>query len=80
MPSCTPVGRSGQGRIARCRAVLRRNRGSQTPHMSPAVLGLILLAMLIASLFVGFPIAYTLIILATGFGYIQCGDTVFYQM
>jgi tripartite ATP-independent transporter DctM subunit len=48
--------------------------------MSPEIMGLILLATLIAGIFVGFPIAFTLIILATGFGYVEFGGTVFYQM
>ncbi|MGI9383906.1 MAG: TRAP transporter large permease, partial [Methyloligellaceae bacterium] len=48
--------------------------------MSTEFLGLVLLGMLIAGIFVGFPIAFTLIILATFFGYISFGDTVFYQM
>lgn len=48
--------------------------------MSPEILGLILLATLVAGIFVGFPIAFTLIILATGFGYISFGPSVFYQM
>ena len=48
--------------------------------MSPEILGLVLLGTLIAGIFVGFPIAFTLIILATAFGYMVFGDTVFYQM
>ena len=48
--------------------------------MSPEVLGLVLLGTLVAGIFVGFPIAFTLIILATAFGYARFGDTVFYQM
>ena len=48
--------------------------------MSPEYLGLILLATLLAGIFVGFPIAFTLIILAVVFGYLGFGDTVFYLM
>jgi len=48
--------------------------------MSPEITGLVLLATLVAGIFVGFPIAFTLIILATAFGYASFGDTVFYQM
>ncbi len=48
--------------------------------MSPDILGLVLLCSLIAGIFVGFPIAFTLIILATAFGYAVFGDSVFYQM
>jgi tripartite ATP-independent transporter DctM subunit len=48
--------------------------------MSPEYLGLILLAALLTGIFVGFPIAFTLIILSIIFGYIGFGDTVFYLM
>ncbi|HXH81995.1 MAG TPA: TRAP transporter large permease subunit [Candidatus Tectomicrobia bacterium] len=48
--------------------------------MSPEYLGLILLAALLTGIFVGFPIAFTLIILSVVFGYIGFGDTVFYLM
>jgi tripartite ATP-independent transporter DctM subunit len=48
--------------------------------VSPEYLGLILLAALLTGIFVGFPIAFTLIILSIVFGYIGFGDTVFYLM
>ena len=48
--------------------------------MSGEILGLILLGALIAGIFAGFPIAFTLIILSVVFGYIGFGDTVFYLM
>jgi tripartite ATP-independent transporter DctM subunit len=48
--------------------------------VSPEYLGLVLLAALLAGIFVGFPIAFTLIILSVVFGYIGFGDTVFYLM
>jgi tripartite ATP-independent transporter DctM subunit len=48
--------------------------------VSPEYLGLILLAALLTGIFVGFPIAFTLIILSVVFGYIGFGDTVFYLM
>ena len=48
--------------------------------MSPEYLGLILLAALLTGIFVGFPIAFTLIILSVVFGYIGFGETVFYLM
>ncbi|MBI2206385.1 MAG: TRAP transporter large permease subunit [Candidatus Rokubacteria bacterium] len=48
--------------------------------MSPEYLGLILLGALLAGIFVGFPIAFTLIILALVFGYIGFGHVVFYLM
>jgi tripartite ATP-independent transporter DctM subunit len=48
--------------------------------VSPEYLGLVLLAALLTGIFVGFPIAFTLIILSVVFGYIGFGDTVFYLM
>jgi tripartite ATP-independent transporter DctM subunit len=48
--------------------------------MSGEALGLILLGALLAGIFAGFPIAFTLIILSVVFGYIGFGDTVFYLM
>jgi tripartite ATP-independent transporter DctM subunit len=48
--------------------------------VSPELLGLVLLAGLLSGIFLGFPIAFTLIILAVVFGYIGFGDTVFYLM
>ncbi|HEA66764.1 MAG TPA: TRAP transporter large permease subunit [Desulfobacterales bacterium] len=48
--------------------------------MSPEYLGLILLGALLTGIFIGFPIAFTLIILAIVFGYIGIGPQVFYLM
>jgi tripartite ATP-independent transporter DctM subunit len=48
--------------------------------VSPEYLGLVLLAALLTCIFIGFPIAFTLIILSVVFGYIGFGDTVFYLM
>src|ERR671915_891080 len=48
--------------------------------MSNEYIGLLLLAALLAGIFVGFPIAFTLIVLSVVFGYIGFGDTVFYLM
>jgi tripartite ATP-independent transporter DctM subunit len=48
--------------------------------MSGEMLGLVLLGALLAGIFAGFPIAFTLIILSVVFGYIGFGDTVFYLM
>lgn len=48
--------------------------------MSPEYLGLILLGALLIGIFAGFPVAFTLIILAVVFGFIEFGDTVFFQM
>ena len=45
--------------------------------MSGETLGLVLLGALLAGIFAGFPIAFTLIILSVVFGYIGFGDTVF---
>ena len=48
--------------------------------MASEYLGLILLGALLAGIFVGFPIAFTLIVLSVVFGYIGFGDVVFYLM
>ena len=48
--------------------------------MSPEHLGLVLLGALLTGIFVGFPIAFTLIILGFVFGYIGFGKLVFYLM
>jgi tripartite ATP-independent transporter DctM subunit len=48
--------------------------------VSSEILGLVLLGALLTGIFLGFPIAFTLIILAVVFGYIGFGDTVFYLM
>lgn len=48
--------------------------------MSPEYLGLVLLAALLGTIFAGFPIAFTLIILAIVFGYIGFGSVVFKLM
>ncbi len=45
--------------------------------MSPEYLGLVLLLALLTTIFIGFPIAFTLIILAVVFGYIGFGRVVF---
>ena len=41
------------------------------------LLGMVMLALLIGVIFIGFPIAFTLLFLALGFGYIGLGDRVF---
>jgi tripartite ATP-independent transporter DctM subunit len=48
--------------------------------MSPEILGVFLLISLITFIFIGFPIAFTLIILAVVFGFIGLGKMVFYLM
>ena len=45
--------------------------------MTPEMLGLVLLGVLVVAIFVGFPIAFTLIILAVVFGYGAFGSMVF---
>ena len=46
--------------------------------MSPEILGLVLLGTMIITIMVGFPISFTLLLLAIVFGYIGFGDRVFY--
>ncbi len=48
--------------------------------MSPELLGGIMLTVMIFVIFVGFPIAFTLLLLALVFGYVGLGNTVFYLM
>jgi TRAP-type mannitol/chloroaromatic compound transport system permease large subunit len=48
--------------------------------MSPELLGAVMLTLMIIVIFVGFPIAFTLLLLALAFGYVGLGDTVFYLM
>ena len=48
--------------------------------MSPELLGAIMLTVMIFVIFVGFPIAFTLLLLALVFGYVGLGDMVFYLM
>ena len=48
--------------------------------MTPEVLGLILIAVMLIAIFVGFPISFTLVFLGFVFGYIGFGKVVFYLM
>jgi tripartite ATP-independent transporter DctM subunit len=48
--------------------------------MSPELLGILLLVVLLVSIFLGFPISFTLIICALIFGYLGFGDKVFSLM
>jgi len=48
--------------------------------MSPEAIGGWMLVALLVTIFAGFPIAFTLIILGIVFGYVGFGDTVFYLM
>lgn len=45
--------------------------------MSPETLGLLMVAMLVVAIFVGFPLAFTLLILGFVFGYLGFGELVF---
>ena len=48
--------------------------------MDPAILGFILIGVMLFSIFVGFPISFTLIFLGFFFGYLGFGKLVFYLM
>ena len=48
--------------------------------MSPEILGMVMLGLMIVTILVGFPISFTLLLLALAFGYIGMGSKVFYLM
>ena len=48
--------------------------------MNPAILGFILIGVMLFSIFIGFPISFTLIFLGFVFGYLGFGKLVFYLM
>ena len=48
--------------------------------ISPEILGIVLIAVMLFSIFVGFPISFTLIFLGFVFGYLGFGHLVFYLM
>ena len=48
--------------------------------MSPEIIGFIMIAAMLAGIFVGFPISFTLIFLGLAFGYWGFGELVFYLM
>jgi len=48
--------------------------------MTPEIIGLIMIAFMLVSLFLGFPISFTLIFLGFVFGYLGFGNLVFYLM
>ena len=48
--------------------------------MSPEMIGFIMIAAMLAGIFVGFPISFTLIFLGIAFGYWGFGELVFYLM
>jgi tripartite ATP-independent transporter DctM subunit len=55
-----------------------RARHPRGPPLSPELVGFALLGAFVAAIFVGFPIAFTLIFLSLAFGYAMLGDLVFY--
>src|SRR5512144_441281 len=48
--------------------------------MRPEIIGLVSLVVLFAAIFLGFPIAFTLIAVALGIGYFALGDLAIYLM
>ena len=48
--------------------------------MAPELLGLVMIAVMLFAIFVGFPISFTLIFLGMVFGYLGFGEVVFWQM
>ena len=48
--------------------------------MSPELLGAIMLVVMLGAIFIGFPIAFTLMLLALIFGWVGLGDRAFYIM
>jgi len=48
--------------------------------MSPELLGAIMLVVMLGAIFIGFPISFTLLLLALIFGYVGLGDRAFYIM
>jgi TRAP-type mannitol/chloroaromatic compound transport system permease large subunit len=48
--------------------------------MSPELLGAIMLVLMLGAIFIGFPIAFTLMLLALIFGWVGLGDKAFYIM
>ena len=48
--------------------------------IDPAILGFVLIGVMLFSIFVGFPISFTLIFLGFVFGYLGFGKLVFYLM
>ncbi|MGH6611271.1 MAG: TRAP transporter large permease subunit, partial [Burkholderiaceae bacterium] len=49
-------------------------------HMTPEIIGLLMIIAMLAGIFVGFPISFTLIFLGIAFGYWGFGELVFYLM
>jgi len=55
-----------------------RARDPGAPPVSPELVGFALLGVFIFAIFVGFPIAFTMMFLSLAFGYFVLGDMVFY--
>src|SRR6185503_16558879 len=49
-------------------------------RMSPELLGAIMLVLMLGAIFIGFPISFTLLLLALIFGWVGLGDRAFYIM
>jgi hypothetical protein len=75
----------GLAEVLKCVKTLKTGVDYRTPaeaggaHMSPEVLGLVLLACMFVVILGGFPISFTLIMLGLVFGYIGTGQKVFYS-
>jgi tripartite ATP-independent transporter DctM subunit len=50
----------------------------RSPPLSPELVGFVLLGVFFGAIFIGFPVAFTLICLSLAFGYAALGDMVFY--
>ena len=48
--------------------------------MSPELLGALMLVLMLGAIFIGFPISFTLLLLALIFGWVGLGDRAFYIM
>ena len=55
-----------------------RTRHPRRPALSHELLGFVLLGVFLFAIFVGFPVAFTLMFLSLAFGYFALGDLVFY--
>src|SRR5512134_164506 len=70
------------GAAARAPGTLRADQvPASTPGggpVSPELLGFVLLGVFFGAIFIGFPVAFTLIVLSLAFGYLALGDMVSY--
>jgi len=55
-----------------------RARDPGAPPVSPELVGFVLLGVFFFAIFIGFPIAFTMMVLSFAFGYFALGDMVFY--